>query len=197
MLNIQYKEGSTWGCPNTPLVYLVIFIYVYSIIFIHFHICTNLLLLPSVSILLSLFYQSRSLFPLLLFFLPPASSYLSFHVHTNAPDASLSLHPSLLFSLSPLRSLSAALMNCLPLPVNSTDNPGEAVKDHRSALQTGPQATAQEQHANNKPLHLALSVCICVHVCTGMHMFVHVFECMIVYMYCTLNVCMLNVGLTQ
>lgn len=51
-------------------------------------------------------------------------------------------------------------MNCLPLPVNSTDNPGEAVKDHRSALQTGPQATAQEQHANNKPLHLAPTVCI-------------------------------------
>lgn len=50
-------------------------------------------------------------------------------------------------------------MNYLPLPVNSTDNPREAVKDHRSALQTGPQATAQEQHANNKALHLALSAC--------------------------------------
>ena len=86
-----------------------------------YHICTNLLLLPSVSILLSLFYQSRSLFPLLLFFLPPASSYLSFHFHTNAPDASLSLHPSLLFSLSPLRSLSPLCSDELPSPPGELD----------------------------------------------------------------------------
>lgn len=89
-------------------------------------------------------------------FILPALSYLSFHFHTEHPPTHFfSLHPSLPFSLSPLLSVSlcCALMNYLPLPVNSTDNPGEAVKDHRSALQTGLQATAQEQHANNKPLH--------------------------------------------
>lgn len=101
-------------------------------------------------------------------------SYLGFHFHTVTPPTNplhISLHrffflsvPNpLVFSLS--FSLHCVLMNCLPLLVNSTDNPGEAVKDHRSALQTGPQATALEQHANNKPLHLAHSLCICVHVC--------------------------------
>ena len=96
------------------------------------------------------------------------------------PTPPSSLHPSLPLSLSPLSSLLSlslrcALMNCLPLPVNSTDNPGEAVKDHRSALQTGPQATAQEQHANNKPLHLAPTVCIyeLVRVCVHVHTFEH------------------------
>lgn len=94
---------------------------------------------------------------------PPPHTFtfhdLSFHLHKDAPS-----HPLLLFSPSPLRS-PRALMNCLPLPVNSTDNPGEAVKDHRSALQTGPQATAQEQHANNKPAHLALTLHMHVPVC--------------------------------
>lgn len=100
---------------------------------------------------------------------------------------------SLPFFLSPLSfallslslSLRCVLMNCLPLPVNSTDNPGEAVKDHRSALQTGPQATAQEQHANNKPLHSAL----CMHICACMHERVFVNMQPSAYM-CKLHACM-------
>lgn len=110
---------------------------------------------------------------------PPTCLLLSFlpfsHWRPHLFPPRLSLPPSLPNSLCPLSaralslSLRRALMNCLPLPVNSTDNPGEAVKDHRSALQTGPQATAHEQHPNNKPLHLALGI----HVCMYMHVCVH------------------------
>lgn len=92
-------------------------------------------------------YLPSLIFPLIFILMPPSKPL--------SPSIPLSL------SLCPLSSLSlslSALMNCLPLPVNSTDNPGEAVKDHRSAPQTGPQATAQEQHANNNPLHSLLSV---------------------------------------
>lgn len=116
----------------------------------------------SLSILFSLFSQSllSSVFPPTC----PSLYFLPFSKRTPPPTRrrthALSLPPSLSPSLSvpsPLSvSLCCALMNYLPLPVNSTDNPGEAVKDHRSAPQTGPQATAEEQHANNKPLHLAL-----------------------------------------
>lgn len=114
----------------------------------------------SVSILFLSFFQSL----LSSVFLLPALPYISFHFpsehqHLHADAHMFSLPPSLSPSLSvpsPLSvSLCCALMNYLPLLVNSTDNPGEAVKDHRSALQTGPQATAEKQHANNKPLHLA------------------------------------------
>lgn len=180
MLNIQYKEGSIWGCSNIVLssdIHLCLIFYLFhtfpgdAVSQAHLYI---LLLLPSVSILfyslcllpstLSLWFSSHLYLCLLLSLLPFS--------YWHPPNASLSHHPSLPFSLSPLLSpsLCCALMNCLPLPVNSTDNPGEAVKDHRSALQTGPQATAQEQHANNKPLHLVLSVCIYVHVCVILHM---------------------------
>lgn len=186
MLNIQYKEGSIWGCPSTPWFYLVIFIYVGSSIFsIHFqvmryhkHICTSPPSLPSVSILLSLFsppnlvpslpslcfssHLPSSIFPSIFTLTPPPLPPTPL-----SPSISPPFPPSTLGSLS--LSLRRALMNCLPLPVNSTDNPGEAVKDHRSALQTGPQATAHEQHPNNKPLHLALGI----HVCMYMHVCVH------------------------
>lgn len=166
MLNIQYERSSVRGCQKTPSFYLGISISVGSSIFsIHLqvispaHLNISHLLSPSCSP-----YSLNLSCPL--FSLLPALPYISFHfpsqrhlLHADAHMRFLSLHPSLPLSLSvpsPLSvSLCCALMNYLPLPVNSTDNPGEAVKDHRSAPQTGPQATAEEQHANNKPLHLA------------------------------------------
>lgn len=159
-----------------------------------YHICASPPFLLSSSCSpysLSLFLS----FPLLMFFLTPLplSSLIFLSIFILTPPPHLYLCPSLPFFLSPLsfallsRSLSlrCVLMNCLPLPVNSTDNPGEAVKDHRSALQTGPQATAQEQHANNKPLHSAL----CMHICACMHERVFVHMQPSAYM-CKLHACM-------
>lgn len=178
MLNIQYKKGWDWGCPNTPSFWAVISISCLQLYLFHTftddvpqHICSSP---PSLSISLFVFSQSPSLSFSSHLYLCPLLSWLPFsychpsHQPTTYLPPSFSFpspSPILSFSLSLSCSLHCVLMNCLPLLVNSTDNPGEAVKDHRSALQTGPQATALEQHANNKPLHLAHSLCTYVHVC--------------------------------
>lgn len=148
---------------------LVIFICVRSSIF-----STHLQVTSWTHLNISHLHLVLLILPVSLLLSPPLfSSYLPFLIFLsifilNTPTHFFSLHPSLPFSLSPLLSVSlrCALMNHLPLPVNSTDNPGEAVKDHRSALQTGPQATAQEQHANNKPLHFTPSVRMNVRICS-------------------------------